>query len=364
MKGGIYQDKKRPGSWIVRFPGVSKRVRDHVEAERFLNMLRYKYDQGEFDEREFKTGKPLGFRSLSDKWLSIRENEVRCKRNLVGHIRRAQDFFDHRFVRDIKYGDIEDYIQSFLETLSRKTVKNYITTLHAFWTWLIKRREVDPGQIPAFPDVPYELGWRKTVDKTTQARIIAEVKGISYDFNPKIWIGVKWLSTYVSIRPNELRHIKEGDFDFGLGTVNVTYNKERKPKIVPMLPEDLEIVRSFGPALPHLYFFRHGIRKGVAVKNRGQFGKDYLYTWWRRACKNIGIEGVDLYGGTRHSSVKALRSDFRPDEIKRGTMHHTNSAFERYFQVELEDARKVYRQTSGSVEKKRKGNVVNLFGRE
>ena len=36
-----------------------------------------------------------------------------------------------------------------------------------------------------------------------------------------------------------------------------------------------------------------------------QFGKDYFYKWWKKACTNLGIDGVDLYGGTRHSTATA-----------------------------------------------------------
>ena len=64
-----------------------------------------------------------------------------------------------------------------------------------------------------------------------------------------------------------------------------------------------------------------------------------------KACKNLGIEGVDLYGGTRHSSAKALRAYRTPEEIKRATMHSTNKAFERYFQIESDDLRKIYSKT-------------------
>lgn len=367
MKGGVYQDKARLDNWIVRFPGICKRFRDKSEAERFLNMVRYKYDEGTLDPREFKADKPLGFCSQSNKWLDRRSESVRCKRNLVGHIRCAQNFFGQRNVREIQYADIEDYVDALPKHLAGKTKKNYVTTLHAFWTWLIKRNEVPITQIQSFPEIEFELGWRNTVTKDVQQAIIAEVKNISYHINPRIWIGIKWLSTYVSIRPIELIHIKEEDFDFQMGAVNVKYNKERKPKIVAMLPEDLALVKDHGPALPHLYFFRHGIRKGVARKNRGQFGKDYLYTWWKRACKNLGIDGVDLYGGTRHSSVKALRNNNRPDEIKQGTMHATNAAFERYFQVELEDARKIYRQASGNdlvtIKKAANSNILRFPSR-
>ncbi len=55
---------------------------------------------------------------------------------------------------------------------------------------------------------------------------------------------------------------------------------------------------------------------------------------------------MDLYGGTRHSSARALREFNSPEEIKRATMHTTNKAFERYFQIEMEDVRSIYGNTA------------------
>ena len=199
--------------------------------------------------------------------------------------------------------------------------------------------------MPEFPEIRFELSWRNTIDKDTQEAILNEVKRITYHINSKIWIGVKWLCTYIPIRPTELINIKEGDFNLSLGIVNIRYNKEKKPKIVPLLDEDIELIDSFPSALPHLYFFRHGKRKGVRVSKQGRFGKDYLYKWWKQACRNLGIEDVDLYGGTRHSSAIALREFHSPEEIKKATMHSTNKAFERYFKIELDDLRKVYGHT-------------------
>jgi integrase len=157
------------------------------------------------------------------------------------------------------------------------------------------------------------------IDKETQEAILNEVHRLSYRINPRIWIGIKWLMTYISIRPIELLHIKEEDFDFNLGVVNICHNKEKKPKIVPLLDEDLELVKSFPRGLPHLYFFRHAKRKGVKICKAGRFGKDYLYKWWKVACRNLGVEGVDLYGGTKHSTVRGMREFFRPDEIRQGS---------------------------------------------
>lgn len=88
----------------------------------------------------------------------------------------------------------------------------------------------------------------------------------------KVGIAIEWLTRYYSIRPIELLHIKEEDFDFELGGVWIKYNKvEDQYKWVPMLPEDLELVKSFPETIKgDLYFFR----------NKGRmYGRKRLYKW-------------------------------------------------------------------------------------
>ncbi|MDO9230251.1 MAG: hypothetical protein Q8M86_05020 [Syntrophales bacterium] len=68
--------------------------------------------------------------------------------------------------------------------------------------------------------------------------------------------------------------------------------------------------------------------KGVA--DNAPFGIKYFYKRRGKACSTLGIDGIDLYGGTRHSSVRALRKYRSPEEIKRAAMSETNKAFERY----------------------------------
>ena len=170
----------------------------------------------------------------------------------------------------------------------------------------------------------------------------------------------------ISVRPGELLNIKEGDFDLSLGVVFIPHPKEKKSKTVPLIEEDAELLRSLPRGLPNLFFFRH--LPGLSGITGGQrFGKKYLYKWWKRACRHLGVEGVDLYGGTRHSSARALRSFRGPEEIKRATMHSTNKAFERYFQIELEDVRQIYAETKKAapklhhnLEQPKKANILKF----
>ena len=57
-----------------------------------------------------------------------------------------------------------------------------------------------------------------------------------------------------------------------------------------MLEEDIELYKSmpigfFG--FPEQYFFRQEKGNGAA-KPGSQFGKDYLYKWWKKACAELG----------------------------------------------------------------------------
>ena len=135
--------------------------------------------------------------------------------------------------------------------------------------------------------------------------------------------------------------------------------KEKNPKLVGMLEEDIELYNSMPIGFPELYFFRH-VKGNGAAKPGSQFGKDYLYKWWKRACAELGIEGVDLYGGTRHSTTTALAEHFTKEELREnGTMHATNKAFERYMQSKKTNSKKIYQKVSDM-----RGEIINLKERK
>ena len=366
MLGGIYSDERCPicggrfkdnrknalicprhqnqaaTRFRVYFRGVTSRFSSYDEASRCLTGLRFKTDEGSFDGRDYRKSNPLGFENLALKYLERKRQDVRCYRNVDNHLSRAMKWFGNTNVKEIGFGQIEDFIQGQKkengEPLAKKTLHNILATLHAFFRWVSKReRDV---RVPDFPEIKYELGWRNTVTLDAQDEIIDEVRNISRKVNGKIWLGIYLLSTYPKIRPIELLHVKEGDIDLNLGFINITHSKERKPKIVALTKDDVELIKSFPRGLPHLHFFRH--EKGRLAGKR--FGKDLWYSYWKKACKNLDIEGVDLYGGTKHSTVRGMREFFRPDEIRQGTGIASNKAFERYFQHEFEDELKIYQK--------------------
>ncbi|SHH98998.1 tyrosine-type recombinase/integrase [Desulfofustis glycolicus] len=341
-----HPDRRANNEFVVRFGRqVRRRFTSFEKAERFLTGLRYEVDRGTFDPRDYESSNPLGFENLAEKWLTIKKEEVKPSSyaNLERFIIAAIHEWGPKNVKEIGFAELEDFLHK--QKVSNKTKSNIRSCLHSFWNWLLHRRIVTTQQFPDFPTVKFNLGYRKIIDKETQTAILNEVKRISYDRNPRIWLGIKWLCTYISIRPGELLKVQEQDLNTRLGCFIIKHSKEGREKIVPMLEEDRDLINSLPIGLPELPFFRHHKRTS-GTRPGTPFGEKYLYKWWKIACSNLGIEGVDLYGGTRHSSATALKELLTPEQIKAGTMHSTNKAFERYFQRNSQDAIQVYSLTS------------------
>ena len=258
MKGGIYLDehclvcggrfvdnhinaltcnahtKCKASNLKVIFGSITKRFKSYKDASRFLTGLRFKTDENTFDERDYRKENPLGFVNMSKKWLQFRHDEVKpgSYKNLRCHISYAQDFFRNSNVRDVRYGDLEDFLKtSPIQKLSDKSKHNIISTLHSFFEWLRRRQEI--LILPDFPEVPYELGYRRTIDKATQQAVIEEVKRICP--NQKVYLGIKWLSIYISVRPAEMISLKEGDIDIANSYFYFPHPKEKRFKSVPIL---------------------------------------------------------------------------------------------------------------------------------
>jgi len=183
--------------------------------------LRFKWDQSDFDPRDYRKDNPLGFETLSLRFLEIKKGEVDSFRHIKNHMSKAINYWENTNIKDIRYGELEDFLltqtdrakeilshQKTGQPLSSKTIYNVKTTLHSFWEWLRMRQVLRLDQIPQFPEISPELGWRKILPKHTQQKVLDEVYKLTASINIKIWLAIKFLCTYISIRPKELRNIK------------------------------------------------------------------------------------------------------------------------------------------------------------
>jgi len=223
--------------------------------------------------------------------------------------------------------------------------------------------ELQPTKVvPPFPVIEFELGDRTITDLKTQRAIIDKVREISEKRNPKIWFGIDLLATYVNLRPGDLLKIKEKDIDLHHGVVTIHHPTKSKNKIktVRLLPEHIEYfseMKEQFKVVPELKFFRH--HKGVrSQKPNTPFGPKYFKIWWDKACEKLGVQGLDLYGGTRHTSTTEIAKRAGTKNAREASDHKTNKAFDRYCQFQNDTAFKM----AGLL--KRDDNVVEFPRKE
>jgi integrase len=351
MKGSVY---KTEFGYQVRFGRkICRRFKSLQSAERFLTGLRYETDRGTFDLRDYRSNMPLGVSGLVDQYLKLKRQQLKPSsfRSLANYLRRASDAWGHANIKHINYGHIEDFLYG--QQCSDKTRANIKSCLHAFFEWASRREQVP---MPEFPRVNFELGFRNIIAIDTQQLILEEIRRLTWDTDPKIWWAFHCLTTYISIRPGELLKLRERQLDLNLKAIVIPSPKEKRPKITYLLDEDVEFLKALPRGLPDLPFFRH--RKGGRGRVVGKrWGKNYLAKLWKKACDNLGIEGVDMYGGTRHSTATALGKVCTPEEV-RDVTGHTSKAFERYFQNTQGRALRVTQR----VKKLTDQHVINILG--
>ncbi len=328
-------------NFTVRFGReIQKQFRSYELAAQFLNGIRFKTSEGSFDVRDYQPDKPFSFLNLSEKYLK-RKSSLKSFKEVKRHIKVAQDYFQDRNVKEILGAEIDDYIFS-IPGISEKTRANYLSRLSDFWKWMLQRQVITLVQMPIFPKIDYELGYRKITDIETQEAIIQKVFDMTFDLNPKIWLGVDLLATYVNLRPGDLLKLKERDVDLVHGELVFHYPTKKKNKLkkTRLLDHHIDIIKEIKskyPALPETLFFRH--HGGVKSVGPGQpFGPKYLRVNWNNACVKLGVEGLDMYGGTRHTTTTEIARRAGTANARKASAHETNTAFDRYCQFQDDTA--------------------------
>ena len=320
-----------PSKFIVRYGRkICKRFTSYEAATQFLTGLRFQEGSGQFDARDYQVkAKPLSFGRLAEEWLEVKRATLRPKAHqpVRNAMEKAGKAWGDANVKSITYAHIEDFINGL--QAAPKTKKNTLDALKQFWKWAEVRYDIKP--MKAWPNLgAIEMKMRKTISTAEQEMVLTKVKEMAGPHQQKIWLAIKWLMVYNNVRPGELVFLVEGNMDYETGLLLLPSNtKERKPKFIELLDDDIELLNLFPKEHPSMPFFRH---MGGPYAGQ-QFGPQLLWKYATKAAEAMGIQGVDLYGMTKHSTVTNMLEVATPDEIMETTGHETSKAFRRYLQV-------------------------------
>lgn len=335
--------------FIVRFPGgIYQNFKSYEAATQHLNYLRHEKNvrQGRFNPDDYRSVRPNSFAGLKDKYLA-RKKTLASYRKVEYSINLASTHFSLTNVREITGADIEDYLFS-IPDISEKTRFNHCSYLRDFWKWCLSRGVITMAEMPIFPKIDFTLGYRKIITWEIQGAVLDKVKEIG---SPKVFLALDMLSTYTKLRPDDLRRVTEGSLDNnGWLTIHNPTKIKNKFKYVHLHPDHVEAWRALQkqfPGLPDAPFFR-------SAKTGKVFGKNHLYKWWIRACDLIGLQGVPLYPGTKHTTATETAKLMGADKA-RNASGLTNKAFDRYCQTEDDGAYEVV-----SAIRKQKANVIPM----
>ena len=90
--------------------------------------------------------------------------------------------------------------------------------------------------------------------------------------------------------------------------------------------------------LPVFCFRTNCNTPGVLPALRPEQLRPFKFSTPLAACEKLGIEGLDLYGGTTHTTTTELGKIQGKKAAKKHSGHRTNKAFDRYCQIDEQES--------------------------
>ena len=362
--GGKFKHHEPDGIWCPDHPdqrpkgyqaqygrGTNQRFESYVAAYNQLCRWRAEDTDGMFDARNYKADSPLKISQLAEDYIHHKRT-VKSVKIYERHLRFAvRKFGDRKFLEVTSYMLEDLLVDMVADGYAPKYCHDVFTTLREFWKWAPRANDIksyDPDRIQ-FPHTEPTMALSDTFrDKDQQIEVLDWIREHS-TFNPRIYVAARFMATYINCRPAEIMGIREQDIRWQTGQIYIPHPKEKNPKFIDLLPEDLDILRQLREPNTHptAYVFRHvNNRHGNATTGQ-KWGKTYMWRWFKKACDALGYTGISLYPGTRHSSAKALiRQGLTPDQIIRTTGHDTRDAFMRYLTVDEDERLNIFAETT------------------
>ena len=308
---GTYYLDFRPYGRVYGHRGIL--ISDKDTARRLLEQIRSKVAEDRSLEEVLaqylpNEAKPNLVSVRVEKWLDVKRREVEAGdrsptylRELKRYARNGGHFswWNGRTIYEIDYAALEDWSLWLADrNIGPKTRRNVMGGFHSFMSWLRRR-----GAIKEVPEVP----WPKAPEH--QPRILSpEAQDALLEAIPAERRGIFLAMALMGLRPGEARALDAADYREGCLFVDkavkgprrdspIRGTKSGKGKRLPV-PEVLEEwIPEWVP--PDARLQRAPLF--VNPSHGERWTPSSIRRTWEAACREVGIEGISVYEGCKHS---------------------------------------------------------------
>ena len=269
-----------------------------------------------------------------ERWLEVKRQEVTAGDRAEYYVRELErwakprghfSWWDGKSIREVTEAALEDRSHWLAERrtpqerlLSPATRSRVLGGFHAFLTWLYRRRELR--------EMPRTYPWPKVPEREPRVLSISDQEAVlaAIDESDR---GIFLALAQMGLRPSEARALDVSDYNDGWIAVDKRMNgpnrtaevrrgtKGGASKTLPVSEELREwIGRNIDPAGRLI-----GAPLFPNVRTGQRWSQWALMDRWKIAAESVGVFGVSLYPGTKHTMAT--------DAIRRGVPERSVQAF-------------------------------------
>jgi len=285
---------------------------------------------------------------LLDRWVKLFRQRVRVGERAPRTLRELERWnteetghfrwWEEKSLADISRASVEEW-SLWLATdrnLSPKSRRNVLAGFHSFLSWVAE--DVQPGWEPP------RFTWPE-LDERQPTVLSQELQRKVLNAIPEPRRGIFLAMAACLIRPSEARALRKRDWTVQGNELRVSRAakdratrgvvrglKSRNVKTVPIVDNDLTawLLQRVGTeailADPDGPLFEN-----PAGHEEGWWSETAMRRVWANACKRVGVTGVGLYEGTKHSTATRLKALGADDRVLQSLMGHRDVRSVRFY---------------------------------
>ncbi len=281
--------------------------------QKVIPALETKIASGELQKKP-----PKLFNIFAEKYI-ISKDKNKTALEIAKKVHRIQKKFGHREINDIKRAEVKEFAHTLLDTVTPKTVRNYLGVMRGIFQIAIEWDELDNN--PA-DHIKLPQHHKKDVEPFTPEEVGQLIDAADGWLKNFLAIGF-----YTGMRTGEIIGLMQGDIDLDTMEIKISRGISRGIVETPKTNSGIRTVPIFESLLPYLgeqtkvktlYLF-------TGEDGKHLYGSDSLKRKWRKVCDTSGIQYRKLYS-TRHTFITTMLKSGKVSILELAQMvGHANS---------------------------------------